>query len=66
MLTQEEIDEFFYQMSEELKKENIPILNNYILIFKNYPTKEELKNQQEDERKEIEELENEIITDEIN
>lgn len=61
MLTQEDIEEFFFEMMEELQKENIPILNDYTLRFKDYPTKEELKEQEEIEMKEYAELEYEII-----
>ena len=64
MLTQEDIEEFFIKMSEELKKENIPILNNYVFRFKDYPTKEELDRQKEIERMELEELECEISYEE--
>ena len=63
MLTQEEIEEFFNNMAEELKKENIPILNNYVLRFKDYPTKEELNNIKEEEDKEEDEEGFEIIED---
>lgn len=64
MLTQEEIEEFFINMAEELLKENIPILNNYVLKFKNYPTKEELNNIiKEEDKEEIEEEGYEIIED---
>ena len=45
--------EFFFQMAEEMRKENIPILNDYILKFKDYPTKEDLIKQQEAEIKQL-------------
>ena len=59
MLTQEDIEEFFTLFKEEMEKENIPILNNYVLKFKNYPTKEDLEKEIEEEiEKEKEYFEN--------
>jgi hypothetical protein len=52
MLTQEDIEEFFYNMIQELREINIPILNDYKLNFKDYPTKDQLKNMKEEENKE--------------
>lgn len=64
MLTQEDIEDFFYTMSTELKKENIPILNNFIYKFKNYPTKEEINKLEEENNKEEENNTNYELIDE--
>lgn len=42
-LTQEKIEEFFYIIMEELRKENIPILNDFKEIFDNIEYASDLK-----------------------
>jgi len=37
MFTQDIIEEFFLNMIDELRKDNIKILNNYWEVFRNYP-----------------------------
>jgi len=37
MLTQDIIEEFFLKMIEELRKDNVKILNDYKEIFRDYP-----------------------------
>ena len=55
MITQNDIEEFFLKMVEELRKENIPIMNNYHLDFRDYPYQEEIDQAREKELKEEEE-----------
>ena len=43
MITQEEIYQFFENLAEEFRNENIPILNCIIYDFKDYPTREQLE-----------------------
>jgi len=40
MISQEVVEEFFLQMIEELRRDNIPILTNFWEIFRNYPSQE--------------------------
>lgn len=42
MITQEDIYFFFENIAEQFRNENIPILNNIIHDFKNYPYRENL------------------------
>ena len=49
MITQEDIYFFFENIAEEFRNENIPILNNLIYDFKNYPTKDDLDTITEEE-----------------
>lgn len=37
MLTQDVIEEFFLKMIEDLRKDNVKILNDYKEIFRDYP-----------------------------
>lgn len=52
MLTQDKIEQFFLKMVEEMRKENIPIMNDYFMDFKDYPYEEEIREREEKERKE--------------
>ena len=52
MITQEKIYLFFENIAEEFRKENIPILNNIIHDFKNYPFEEDLYIIEEEEEEE--------------
>lgn len=49
MITQEDIYFFFENIAEEFRNENIPILNNLMYDFKNYPTKDDLDTITEEE-----------------
>jgi len=67
MISQEIIEEFFYKMIEELRSENIPILNNYWQNFRDYPYDEEIRKLEENDNKEdIEENHNKEIEEKIN
>ena len=59
MITQDMIERFFLKMVEELRKDNIPIMNHYHLNFRNYPYEEELEKEKEKEIIEDEEYYNE-------
>jgi Ran GTPase-activating protein (RanGAP) involved in mRNA processing and transport len=54
MITQNIIEEFFLKMIEELRKENIPILNNYCDNFKNYQYEQDIVDKEEEINREIE------------
>lgn len=61
-LTQEKLEEFFFKIIEELRNENIPILNDFSEIFANIKYKDEMivyKDFEEDESVEEEDNEEE-------
>lgn len=61
MISQEIIEEFFLNMIEELRKDDIFILNDYWENFRDYPKQEEIDNLlQEKEISEDEKIEEEI------
>lgn len=43
MITQEEIYRFFETMAVKFRQENLPILNNLIHDYENYPSVEDLE-----------------------
>ena len=43
MITQEEIYRFFETMAVKFRKENLPILNNLVYDYENYPSVEDLE-----------------------
>ena len=47
MITQEDIYFFFENIASQFRIENIPILNNIIYDFKNYPSIDDLDTNQE-------------------
>lgn len=55
MITQEDIYFFFENIAEEFRNQNIPILNNIMHDFKNYPYRENLEVIDEQEQSEDEE-----------
>ena len=52
MITQDVIEEFFLNMSYELRKENIPILNDYQYNFRDYPYSFDVFEEKEKEEEE--------------
>ena len=58
MISQEIVEEFFLKMIEELRDNNIPILNDFWENFRNYPRQEELDKlcEKENENEKNEEL----------
>jgi len=42
MLYQEDIMRYFYQISSDLREENIPVFNNIIFNYPGFPKKEDI------------------------
>jgi len=49
MLYQEDIMRYFYQISSDLREENIPVFNNIIFNYPGFPKKEDIMRDESEE-----------------